>query len=79
MKDNMYREMDRNYYDMKDYVRHRINRHEKKSHMKVEVDETELLQSQENVVAAVAAVAEPVPPTEHIIIIDENTVFSDDE
>ena len=85
IKDNMYREMDRNYYDMKDYVRHRINRHEKKSHMKVEVDETELLQSQENVVAAaaavaaVAAVAEPVPPTEHIIIIDENTVFSDDE
>ena len=80
MKDNMYREMDRNYYDMKDYVRHRINRHEKKSHMKVEVDEPEQLQTQENVVAAVAAVAEPVPPpTEHIIIIDENTVFSDDE
>ena len=82
MKDDVYYELDRDYYDMKDYVRHRINRHEKKSHMKVEVDEPEQLQSQENAaaVAAVAAVAEPVPPpTEHIIIIDENTVFSDDE
>ena len=81
MKEQMYRELDRDYYDMKDYVKHRINRHEKKSHMKVEVDETELLQSQEIVVAAAAtaAAAEPVPPTEHIIIIDENTVFSDDD
>jgi HPt (histidine-containing phosphotransfer) domain-containing protein len=81
MKDDMYYELDRDYYDMKDYVKRRINRHEKKSHMKVEVDEHEQLQSQENVAAAVAATAaEPVPPpTEHIIIIDENTVFSDDE
>lgn len=88
MKDDVYYELDRDYYDMKDYVRHRINRHEKKSHMKVEVDEPEQLQSQENVAAAATAAtaaaataaAEPVPPpTEHIIIIDENTVFSDDE
>lgn len=88
MKDDVYYELDRDYYDMKDYVRHRINRHEKKSHMKVEVDEPEQLQSQENAatvatvatVAAATAAAEPVPsPTEHIIIIDENTVFSDDE
>ena len=81
MKDDMYYEMDRDYYDMKDYVKRRINRHEKKSHMKVEVDEPEQLQTQENVAATAAATAaEPVPPpTEHIIIIDENTVFSDDE
>lgn len=79
MKDDMYYEMDRDYYDMKDYVKRRINRHEKKSHMKVEVDEHEQLQTQE-IVVATAAAAEPVPPpTEHIIIIDENTVFSDDE
>jgi methyl-accepting chemotaxis protein len=71
-KDIMYREMDRNYYDMKDYVRHRINRHEKKSHIKVEVEAE--VEAEEP-----ASSTQLPPPTEHIIIIDENTVFSDDE
>ena len=76
MKEHMYREMDRNYYDMKDYVRHRINRHEKKSHIKVEVEaEAEA----EVAVEEPASSSQLPPPTEHIIIIDENTVFSDDE
>ena len=74
LKDIMYREMDRNYYDMKDYVRHRINRHEKKSHIKVEVEV-----EAEAEVAVAASSSQLPPPTEHIIIIDENTVFSDDE
>ena len=84
-KDIMYREMDRNYYDMKDYVRHRINRHEKKSHIKVEVEveveaEAEEPESSRQETADVTNVSSQLPPpTEHIIIIDENTVFSDDE
>lgn len=73
-KDIMYREMDRNYYDMKDYVRHRINRHEKKSHIKVEVEAEVEAEAEEP-----ASSSQLPPPTEHIIIIDENTVFSDDE
>jgi hypothetical protein len=77
--------MDRNYYDMKDYVRHRINRHEKKSHIKVEVEveaeaEAEEPESSRQETADVTNVSSQLPPpTEHIIIIDENTVFSDDE
>ena len=82
-KDIMYREMDRTYYDMKDYVRHRINRHEKKSHIKVEVEveaEAEEPESSRQETADVTNVSSQLPPpTEHIIIIDENTVFSDDE
>lgn len=77
MKEHMYREMDRNYYDMKDYVRHRINRHEKKSHIKVEVEEPESSRQETADVTNVSSQLQP--PTEHIIIIDENTVFSDDE
>ena len=79
MKDNMYREMDINYYDMKDYVRHRINRHEKKSHIKVEVDAEAEVKHEEVVGSEPESSSQLPPPTEHIIIIDENTVFSDDE
>lgn len=31
-KDIVYRELDRDYYDLKDYVRHRIHRHKKQDH-----------------------------------------------
>lgn len=77
MKEDMYRELDRDYYDLKDYVKRRINRHEKKSHIKVDV-EVEEQQIQENTPESESQ-SESQQPTEHVIIIDENTVFSDDE
>jgi regulator of replication initiation timing len=84
MKEQLYRELDRDYYDLKDYVKHRINRHEKKSHIKVEVEDPELSMQEYSSPAPeqkpALAVDNQLPPsTEHIIIIDENTVFSDDE
>lgn len=32
LKDDVYHELDRDYYDLKDYVRHRIHRHQKQDH-----------------------------------------------
>ena len=32
LKDDVYHELDRDYYDLKDYVRHRIHRHKKQDH-----------------------------------------------
>jgi len=82
MKEYMYRELDRDYYDLKEYVKHRINRHEKKSHIKVEVniEDPEIPSQEDNTVSQPESSSQlPPTPTEHVIIIDENTVFSDDE
>jgi chromatin remodeling complex protein RSC6 len=32
LNDDVYREMDRDYYDLKDYVKHRVHRHNKQKH-----------------------------------------------
>ena len=72
-KDDIYSELDRDYYDLKDYVRHRIHRHDKQTHAT----------TADAAAAAEPCVAEVAPqrpaPTEHVIIIDQDTVFSDDE
>ena len=78
-KDDIYSELDRDYYDLKDYVRHRIHRHDKQKHAPT----ADAAAAAEPCIIAEPCVAEVAPqrpaPTEHVIIIDENTVFSDDE
>jgi chromosome segregation ATPase len=96
MKDDIYSEMDRDYYDVKDYVKRRVNRHEKKHHIRVEVDDQNQVEEPvqpttgdavQLIVNEYAEEPQPQPQpqpqvdgvTEHVIIIDENTVFSDEE
>jgi len=78
-KDDIYSELDRDYYDLKDYVRHRIHRHDKQKHAAAAANTAEPSIAAEPCIAAEPAIAPRPAPTEHIIIIDENTVFSDDE
>lgn len=97
LKDDVYREMDRDYYSLRNYVKRRITRHEVREHR------------EESGTAPAAPAAPAQTPAqgddpiqtvynitdcpaqqelqqeqqhqyeEHVIIIDENTVFSDDE
>jgi chromosome segregation ATPase len=78
-KDDIYHEMDRDYYDLKDYVKHRIHRHEKQKHHDSTAVQADANNDTEPCIAAVEQCEQRPSPTEHIIIIDENTVFSDDE
>ena len=92
-KDDIYHEMDRDYYDLKDYVKHKIHRHEKHKHNNdsaavavavavADADADVVDDAADPCIAAAeptSVVASRPAPTEHIIIIDENTVFSDDE
>jgi hypothetical protein len=91
LKDDVYHEMDRDYYDLKDFVKRRLHRHNKQKHAVVEdaaaaaaaVDPLQMIVSEyaENTDSAVEAAATPVKPayTEHVIIIDATTFISDDE
>lgn len=82
-------EMDRDYYDLKDYTKRYMNRHHKKYHMTHVEEPTTLEQNQViDDAAGLGVDVEPQPqpepqarpePTEHIIIIDENTFMSDDD
>ncbi len=81
-KDIVYRELDRDYYDLKDYVKHRMHRHERQKHAVAavadEAGEADALQ----MIATEYAVEEQQPPAEeeydeHVIIIDGDD--SDDE
>jgi hypothetical protein len=98
LTDDVYRELDRDYNDMKDYVKRKINHH-KKQHHKLQVSPVQVsdITSSEDpiqmivdeyadttataTIATDAAIAEdPLQANDHnVIIIDENTVFSDDE
>jgi hypothetical protein len=78
-KDDIYHEMDRDYYDLKDYVKHRIHRHEKQKHHDSTAVQADANNDTEPCIAATEQCEQRPSPTEHIIIIDENTVFSDDE
>jgi chromosome segregation ATPase len=107
LKDDVYHELDRDYYDLKDYVKRQVQRHKKQHHMPPQentepvvntegngiqliVNEYQDQYPDENVgqaaaaVEAVTATAPAVAPVaeyreEHVIIIDADTVFSDDE
>ena len=92
LKEVTYRELDRDYYDLKDYVKRQLNRHEKKHHPRpiVEADAVETQNNVNNGEDAVQLIAAEyaeqeqllVPPQgneEHVIIIDENTFRYDDD
>ena len=79
LKDDVYHELDRDYYDLKNYVKHRVNHHNKNYHKP---------QAQENVVTtllidenAVQATndEEPIENDDNVVIIDENMVIIEDE
>ena len=86
-KDIVYREMDRDYYDLKDYVKRRMHRHERQEHTAVvvaaeagEAGEADALQMIANEYAA----EEQQPPAEreydeHVIIIDWDASSDDEE
>ena len=77
-KDDIYSELDRDYYDLKDYVRHRIHRDDKQTHATTADAAAEPCVAAEPCIIAEVAPQRPAP-TEHVIIIDQDTVFSDEE
>ena len=102
VKETLYREMDRDYRDMKSYVKRSIQRHRKQEHSTTPVPEEEKSADQnQNAVSSSDAIQmivneyanandngesskieqeqEREYENNHIIIIDENTVFSDEE
>jgi len=93
IKDYIHRELDRDYYDLKDYVKHWIHRHEKHHHLQPasvavahEVQECDTEDPIQMIVEAYVDNEPIVAPThnetiddEHIILIDGNMVNSDDE
>ena len=85
-KDIVYCELDRDYYDLKDYVKHRVHRHERQKHAVAavadagEAGEADALQ----MIATEYAAEEQQPPAEqeydeHVIIIIDGDAYSDDE
>lgn len=82
-KEDMYRELDRDYYDLKDHVKRQISRHEKKYQHDapssvVDAQNTDAVQIIANEYAEQEEQAQPQPDEdEHVIIIDENTFRSD--
>jgi chromosome segregation ATPase len=83
-KDEVYREMDRDYYDLKDYVKRRFHRHEKQKHAVAAV--AAVADDALQMIVTEYAAAEPTVPApadpennEHIIIIDADTFMSDDD
>jgi len=107
LKDDVYHELDRDYYDLKDYVKRQVQRHKKQHHVSSSSSqETEpaVNEQQSTGIQLIvneyqdqdvdlrqdveAAAPAPAPADvavaaeyrdEHVIIIDADTVFSDDE
>jgi chromosome segregation ATPase len=89
LKDDIYHELDRDYYDLKSYVKRTMNRHKKQEHdhrAEKQLQPCDIIVEEEEPAAA-AAVAVPeapeAPETEYnnIIIIDAGdcTISSDDD
>lgn len=81
-KEDIYREMDRDYYDLKDYVKRHVNRHDKKYHRQdtnTEVVQSDALQTIATEYVEEQPQSQEQENEEHVIIIDENTFRSDDE
>ena len=82
LKDDVYHELDRDYYDLKNYVKHRVNHHNKNYHKP---------QAQENVVTTLLIDENTVQATndeeplendendDNVVIIDENMVIIEGE
>lgn len=105
LNDDVYRELDRDYYDLKDYVKRKVNQHKKQHHNKPQVSPVQVCNtssSEDPIQMIVDEYADTTATTEtatetatvtvpdrveeqqtendeHVIIIDENTIISDDE
>ena len=89
LKDDIYHELDRDYYDLKSYVKRTMNRHKKQEHdhrAEKQLQSCDIIVEEEEPAAAAAAAAPEAPEapeTEYnnIIIIDADDcrISSDDE
>lgn len=77
LKDDVYHELDRDYYDLKNYVKRKVhNKHYHKPPVQEDVVTTLLID--ENTVQATND-EEPIENDENVVIIDENMVIIEDE
>ena len=82
LKKDMYYELDRDYYDLKDYVKRTNRRHEKKYHPRSQDDEEQPTNAVQLIADEYAEQEEQQQQprqNEIFIIIDENTVVSEDD
>ena len=81
LKKDMYYELDRDYYDLKDYVKRTNRRHEKKYHPRPQDDEEQTTNAVQLIADEYAEQEEQQQPRQNeiFIIIDENTVVSEDD
>ena len=81
LKKDVYYELDRDYYDLKDYVKRTNRRHEKKYHPRSQDDEEQTTNAVQLIAEEYAEQEEQQQPRQNeiFIIIDENTVVSEDD
>ena len=81
LKKDVYYELDRDYYDLKDYVKRTNRRHEKKYHPRSQDDEEQTTNAVQLIADEYAEQEEQQQPRQNeiFIIIDENTVVSEDD
>lgn len=83
LKKDVYYELDRDYYDLKDYIKRTNRRHEKKYHPRPQDDEQQTTNAVQLIAEEYAeqeqAPQQPERQNEIFIIIDENTVVSEDD
>jgi hypothetical protein len=81
LKKDMYYELDRDYYDLKDYVKRTNRRHEKKYHPRPQDDEEQTTNAVQLIADEYAEQEEQQQPRQNeiFIIIDENTVVSEED
>jgi hypothetical protein len=81
LKKDVYYELDRDYYDLKDYVKRTNRRHEKKYHPRPQDDEEQTTNAVQLIAEEYAEQEEQQQPRQNeiFIIIDENTVVSEDD
>lgn len=83
LKKDVYYELDRDYYDLKDYVKRTNRRHEKKYHPRPQDDEEQTTNAVQLIADEYAEQEEQQQQqprqNEIFIIIDENTVVSEDD
>lgn len=81
LKKDVYYELDRDYYDLKDYVKRTNRRHEKKYHPRPQEDEEQTTNAVQLIADEYAEQEEQQQPRQNeiFIIIDENTVVSEDD
>ncbi len=87
LKDDVYYELDRDYYDLKDYVKRKVNQHNKHYHqpppvqenVAVLIDEITEPEQQQQMDTNQVVVEEHPENDEHIVFIDENTVMIEND